>query len=102
MASARDVLQGLRERGYGGSGDAAAPEATPALERALPLTPEELKSVGATEDGKEICLSVYGVLAGDQLQVTRVESESPMTADGEPTPEDVMRGMPNRAMPTPS
>lgn len=100
MPGVTDVLQSLRTGGYPSGGPSTPTEAAPALERSLALTPEEVKSIPPASGG-EICLSVYGVLEGDTLQVTRVEPEAAPEDNSEPTPEDVM-GMPNRAMPSPS
>lgn len=95
--SASDALQSIRAGGYPGGKTPAAPTTD---ERVLPLTDEEMQSV-QTEPGKEICLAVYGTMDKDgAFHVTRIE---PQAADeNNITPEDVMGGPPNRAMPSPS
>ena len=82
MSRTSEVIQSLRS-----SGDPTRAEASPALERVLPLTPGEVKAI---PPGSDVCLSVYGVLSEDGLHVTRVEPQQESSEETPPTPEDVM------------
>jgi hypothetical protein len=98
--SASDVLQSLRARGYSG-GNQASPqgEQQPSADRILSLSDEEMQAV-QPEPGKEICLSVYGVMDKDGFHVSRIEPDQ--ADENNITPEDVMGAPPSRAMPSPS
>lgn len=76
MPVTREVLQGFRNRGYGG--------------RILDLTPEERASVQGGEG--EICLAVYGILSDKGFEVSKVVPDEDVSSEGPPS----------RAMPSPS
>lgn len=70
-----DVMQQLRNGGYGKNETETSSIDTPNGGRVLPLTAEELKTVPDAKEGDEICLSVYGTMTKEGLQVSRVEPD---------------------------
>lgn len=76
MPGTRDVLQGIRDRGYG---------QTPAAgeERILDLSDEEAAAIPQGKPGEEVCISVYGTIEEDGFHVSRIEPEAAPAAPPE-------------------